>query len=129
MRIAVIKEEADEQMTLTSMKSDKRPHVQSIFASGPPPPSAPVAVPGTEYARNGELFSSSAPVTGAALERSSVDVAASAIDSRYIPGSRLIITGPYIGWTSNSSDLRYLGHCLLNETNVRSKEPSVASSL
>ena len=88
MRIAVIKEEADEQMTLTSMKSDKRPHVQSIFAAGPPPPSAPVAVPGTEYARNGELFSSSAPVTGAVLERSSVDVAASAIDSRYIPGSR-----------------------------------------
>ena len=88
MRIGVIKEEADEQMTLTSMKSDKRPHVQSIFASGPPPPSAPVAVPGTEYTRNGELFSSSAPVTGAPLERSSVEVAASAIDSRYIPGSR-----------------------------------------
>ncbi|XP_031839862.1 bestrophin-2 isoform X2 [Nomia melanderi] len=64
MRIGVIKEEADEQMTLTSMKSDKRPHVQSIFSPGPPPPSAPVTVPGTEHTRNGEIFSTSAPVTG-----------------------------------------------------------------
>ncbi|XP_076760036.1 bestrophin-2 [Xylocopa sonorina] len=68
MRIGVIKEEADEQMTLTSMKSEKRPHVQSIFSPGPPPPSAPVTVPGMEHMRNGEIFSCSAPVTGGVME-------------------------------------------------------------
>ncbi|XP_017884204.1 bestrophin-4 isoform X2 [Ceratina calcarata] len=62
MRIGVIKEEADEQMTLTSMKSEKRPHVQSIFSQGPPPPSAPVAVPSMEKTRNGHIFSTSAPI-------------------------------------------------------------------
>lgn len=88
MRIGVIKEEADEQMTLTSMKSDKRPHVQSIFSTGPPPPSAPVAVPGMEYSRNGEIFSCSAPVTGIALGGSN---GGSANDRRYGPESRLTI--------------------------------------
>ncbi|XP_043528624.1 bestrophin-4 isoform X2 [Frieseomelitta varia] len=68
MRIGVIKEEADEQMTLTSMKSEKKPHVQSIFSTGPPPASAPVAVPGMEYSRNEEIFSCSAPLTGVSLE-------------------------------------------------------------
>lgn len=87
MRIGVIKEEADEQMTLTSMKSEKKPHVQSIFSTGPPPPSAPVAVPGMEYSRNGEIFSCSAPVTGVSLE-SNVE---SANDRRYGPESRLTI--------------------------------------
>lgn len=85
MRIGVIKEEADEQMTLTSMKSDKRPHVQSIFAAGPPPPSAPVAVPGTEYSRNGEIFSCSAPITGVGLGGSNGE---NANDGRYVPRSR-----------------------------------------
>ncbi|XP_076640971.1 bestrophin-4 isoform X2 [Halictus rubicundus] len=66
MRIGVIKEEADEQSTMTSMKSEKRPHVQSIFSPGPPPPSAPMTVPGTEHSRNGEIFACSAPVTGLA---------------------------------------------------------------
>ncbi|XP_076620326.1 bestrophin-4 isoform X2 [Colletes latitarsis] len=86
MRIGVIKEEADEQMTLTSMKSDKRPHVQSIFSPGPPPPSAPVAVPGSEHSRNGELFSISAPVTGGILEEGSGN--GSVNDRRYVPGPR-----------------------------------------
>ncbi|KOX69683.1 Bestrophin-2 [Melipona quadrifasciata] len=76
MRIGVIKEEADEQMTLTSMKSDKRPHVQSIFSTGPPPPSAPVAVPGMEYSRNREIFSCSAPITGVALGGSNGETSA-----------------------------------------------------
>ncbi|XP_076276343.1 bestrophin-4 isoform X3 [Lasioglossum baleicum] len=67
MRIGVIKEEADEQSTMTSMKSEKRPHVQSIFSPGPPPPSAPMTVPGTEHSRNGEIFACSAPVTGLAI--------------------------------------------------------------
>ncbi|XP_043253559.1 bestrophin-4-like isoform X1 [Colletes gigas] len=86
MRIGVIKEEADEQMTLTSMKSDKRPHVQSIFSPGPPPPSAPVAVPGSEHSRNGELFSISAPVTGGILEEGSGN--GSVNDRRYVTGPR-----------------------------------------
>ncbi|KOC66844.1 Bestrophin-2 [Habropoda laboriosa] len=83
MRIGVIKEEADEQMTLTSMKSDKKPHVQSIFSPGPPPPSAPVAVPGMEYMRNGEIFSSSAPATGV-MEGSN----GGSNDIVYVPESR-----------------------------------------
>lgn len=87
MRIGVIKEEADEQMTLTSMKSEKKPHVQSIFSTGPPPPSAPVAVPGMEYSRNGEIFSCSAPVTGVSLESN----VGSASDTKYGPESRLTI--------------------------------------
>ncbi|XP_016920359.1 bestrophin-4 isoform X2 [Apis cerana] len=86
MRIGVIKEEADEQMTLVSMKSqDKKPHVQSIFSPGPPPPSAPVAVPGMEHSRNGEIFSCSAPITGGVLEGSNGE---SANDRRYVPDSR-----------------------------------------
>nr|XP_033341916.1 bestrophin-4 isoform X1 [Megalopta genalis] len=86
MRIGVIKEEADEQMTLTSMKSDKRPHVQSIFAAGPPPPSAPMSVPGSEHSRNGEIFSCSAPVTG--LAGSNGDGNGGVIDGRYAARSR-----------------------------------------
>lgn len=88
MRIGVIKEEADEQMTLTSMKSEKRPHVQSIFSPGPPPPSAPVAVPGMEYSRNGEIFSCSAPITGGVLRGSNGEIVN---DRRYGSDSRLII--------------------------------------
>lgn len=90
MRIGVIKEEADEQMTLVSMKSqDKKPHVQSIFSPGPPPPSAPVAVPGMEHSRNGEIFSCSAPITGGVLEGSNGE--SSANDRRYAPDSRLVL--------------------------------------
>lgn len=63
MRIGVI-EEVDEQLTLTSMKHENKPHVQSIFAQGPPPPSAPVDVPGGERSRKREIFSRSAPVGG-----------------------------------------------------------------
>lgn len=85
MRIGVIKEEADEQMTLTSMKSEKRPHVQSIFSPGPPPPSAPVAVPGMEHSRNGEIFSCSAPVTGGVLRGSNGEIVN---DRRYGSDSR-----------------------------------------
>lgn len=88
MRIGVIKEEADEQMTLVSMKSDKKPHVQSIFSPGPPPPSAPVAVPGMEHSRNGEIFSCSAPITGGVLEGSNGE---STNDRRYAPDSRLVL--------------------------------------
>ncbi|KAL0102089.1 hypothetical protein PUN28_018558 [Cardiocondyla obscurior] len=66
MRIGVI-EEVDEQMTLTSLRqsNESRPHVQSIFSQGPPPPSDPVDVPGTKYKR--ETFSKSAPARGGAL--------------------------------------------------------------
>lgn len=61
MRIGVI-EEVDEQMTLTSMKHESKPHVQSIFAQGPPPASAPVDVPGGERSHKYDVFSRSAPV-------------------------------------------------------------------
>lgn len=88
MRIGVIKEEADEQMTLTSMKSDKRPPVQSIFSPGPPPPSAPVAVPGMEHSRNGDIFSCSAPITGGLLVGSNGE---SANDRTYVPDPRFIV--------------------------------------
>ncbi|XP_066603701.1 bestrophin-2-like isoform X1 [Prorops nasuta] len=60
MRIGVI-EEVDEQMTMTSVRAENRPHVQSIFPQGPPPPSAPVDVPRSH--RNGQVFSASAPVS------------------------------------------------------------------
>lgn len=64
MRIGVI-EEVDEQMTMTSMRPETRPHVQSIFPQGPPPPSAPMNVPGSISAvanrNNGEILSTSAP--------------------------------------------------------------------
>ncbi|XP_071569485.1 bestrophin-2 isoform X2 [Temnothorax nylanderi] len=67
MRIGVI-EEVDEQLTLTSLRqsNETRPHVQSIFAQGPPPPSDPVDVPGVaqSYKRD---FSKSAPARGGAL--------------------------------------------------------------
>lgn len=58
MKIGVI-EEVDEQMTMTSMRPETRPHIQSIFPQGPPPPSLPVDVPGMK--RNGEILSTSAP--------------------------------------------------------------------
>ncbi|EFN85882.1 Bestrophin-2 [Harpegnathos saltator] len=63
MRIGVI-EEVDEQITLTSMKHDSKPHVQSIFAQGPPPASAPVDVPGSERSRMRDMFPRSASVGG-----------------------------------------------------------------
>lgn len=68
MRIGVI-EEVDEQMTLTSLRqsNDNRPHVQSIFAQGPPPPSDPVDVPGVAQSHKREIFSRSAPARGGAL--------------------------------------------------------------
>ncbi|XP_057317885.1 bestrophin-4 [Microplitis mediator] len=63
-RIGVI-EEVDEQMTIQSIRpGDPRPHVQSIFPQGPPPPSAPVDVPSYKN-RNHDLLSISAPVGGA----------------------------------------------------------------
>ncbi|KAJ8679282.1 hypothetical protein QAD02_015069 [Eretmocerus hayati] len=64
MRIGVI-EEVDEQMTMTSMRPENRPHVQSIFPQGPPPASAPVDVPkSNSMSRNGDIFSASAPMPG-----------------------------------------------------------------
>ncbi|KAL6438055.1 hypothetical protein ACFW04_004366 [Cataglyphis niger] len=69
MRIGVI-EEVDEQMTLTSLRQsndNNRPHVQNIFAQGPPPPSDPVDVPRSTQFRNREVFSKSAPAQGAVL--------------------------------------------------------------
>lgn len=68
MRIGVI-EEVDEQMTLTSLRqaNESRPHVQSIFAQGPPPPSDPVDVPGVAQSYKREMFSRSAPARGGAL--------------------------------------------------------------
>ncbi|XP_025989330.1 bestrophin-4 isoform X2 [Solenopsis invicta] len=67
MKIGVI-EEVDEQMTLTSLRqsNDSRPHVQSIFAQGPPPPSDPVDVPGAQSHKR-EMVSRSAPARGGAL--------------------------------------------------------------
>nr|XP_050868666.1 bestrophin-4-like isoform X1 [Vespula vulgaris]XP_050868667.1 bestrophin-4-like isoform X1 [Vespula vulgaris]XP_050868669.1 bestrophin-4-like isoform X1 [Vespula vulgaris]XP_050868670.1 bestrophin-4-like isoform X1 [Vespula vulgaris] len=61
-RIGVI-EEVDEQMTMTSMRPEHRPHVQSIFPQGPPPASAPVDVPGADHTRTRDVFSNSAPAT------------------------------------------------------------------
>lgn len=71
MRIGVI-EEVDEQMTLTSLRqsNDNRPHVQNIFAQGPPPPSDPVDVPGPTQFRSREVFSKSAPAQAAVLTSS-----------------------------------------------------------
>lgn len=69
MRIGVI-EEVDEQMTLTSLRQsndNNRPHVQSIFAQGPPPPSDPVDVPGSKTFSKREVFSRSAPARGGTL--------------------------------------------------------------
>lgn len=68
MRIGVI-EEVDEQMTLTSLKqsNESRPHVQSIFAQGPPPPSNPIDVPGTAQPYKRQVFSRSAPARGGPL--------------------------------------------------------------
>jgi len=68
MRIGVI-EEVDEQMTLTSLRqsNESRPHVQSIFTQGPPPPSDPVDVPGVAQSYNREIFSRSAPARAGAL--------------------------------------------------------------
>lgn len=58
-------EEVDEQMTMTSMRPETRPHVQSIFPQGPPPATAPMNVPGSDYTTNGrntsEILSTSAP--------------------------------------------------------------------
>ncbi|XP_043502413.1 bestrophin-4-like isoform X2 [Polistes fuscatus] len=61
-RIGVI-EEVDEQMTMTSMRAENRPHVQTIFPQGPPPPSAPVDVPDVNHSRNRDIISNSAPAT------------------------------------------------------------------
>ncbi|XP_072757298.1 bestrophin-4 isoform X2 [Anoplolepis gracilipes] len=69
MRIGVI-EEVDEQLTFTSLRQsndNNRPHVQSIFAQGPPPPSDPVDVPGATQFRSREVFSRSAPARGGIL--------------------------------------------------------------
>ncbi|XP_046742225.1 bestrophin-2 isoform X3 [Diprion similis] len=70
MRIGVI-EEVDEQMTMTSMRPETRPHVQSIFPQGAPPPSAPMNVPGTVSPINGrnggEILSTSAPAAAIRL--------------------------------------------------------------
>ncbi|KAG7198266.1 hypothetical protein KM043_005669 [Ampulex compressa] len=89
MRIGVI-EEVDEQMTLTSMRPESRPHVQSIFSQGPPPPSAPVDVPGTEHTRNGEIFSSSAPAAGGGLTER---VNGNETDRKYASGPSYVGSG------------------------------------
>lgn len=83
MRIGVI-EEVDEQVTVTAMRPDNRPHVQSIFPQGPPAPSAPVDVPGSASKSREPthaLFSTSAPVSGSADSGSAGETAVSA--SRY----------------------------------------------
>lgn len=83
MRIGVI-EEVDEQMTMTSMRPENRPHVQSIFPQGPPPASAPVDVPGSmSMTHNGDIFSTSAPVPELSGSADSADTAAGASASRY----------------------------------------------
>lgn len=83
MRIGVI-EEVDEQMTMTSMRPETRPHVQSIFPQGPPPPSAPVDVPSS---RNGEIHSRSAPAGGGhmSIRRNSNDNEPDAAARQYGP--------------------------------------------
>jgi len=67
MRIGVI-EEVDEQMTLTSLRhaNESKPHVQSIFTQGMPPPSHPVDIPGAPSHKR-EIFSRSAPAQGGTL--------------------------------------------------------------
>jgi len=67
MRIGVI-EEVDEQMTLTSLRhaNESKPHVQSIFTQGVPPPSYPVDIPGAPSHKR-EIFSRSAPARGATV--------------------------------------------------------------
>ncbi|XP_019887650.1 bestrophin-4 isoform X2 [Ooceraea biroi] len=67
MRIGVI-EEVDEQMTLTSLRhaNETKPHVQSIFPQGAPPPSHPVDIPGAPSHKR-EIFSRSAPARGGSL--------------------------------------------------------------
>ncbi|KAL6259170.1 hypothetical protein P5V15_009091 [Pogonomyrmex californicus] len=72
MRIGVI-EEVDEQMTLTSLRqsNDNRPHVQSIFAQGPPSPSDPVDVPDVAQSYKRETFSRSAPARAGTLAAAS----------------------------------------------------------
>lgn len=72
-RIGVI-EEVDEQMTMTSMRPENRPHVQSIFPQGPPPASAPVDVPGSDHNRtHRDVFSNSAPATTTAAHLTIAD--------------------------------------------------------
>ncbi|XP_029171041.1 bestrophin-4 isoform X2 [Nylanderia fulva] len=84
MRIGVI-EEVDEQMTLTSLRQsndNNRPHVQSIFAQGPPPPSDPVDVPGAKTFSKREVFSRSAPARGGVLTIAGSSVESGAIRER-----------------------------------------------
>ncbi|XP_058790502.1 bestrophin-4 [Phymastichus coffea] len=64
-KIGVI-EEVDEQLTSLPTRQENYPHVQSIFAQGPPPPSAPMDVPGSAPTTHngGTILSTSAPVAG-----------------------------------------------------------------
>ncbi|XP_049777292.1 bestrophin-2-like isoform X2 [Schistocerca cancellata] len=89
MRIAdQVIEEVDEQSTVTSMRPpDLRPNVRTIFASGvphfpgPPPPSAPVAVPHSVQASGPHLnitpLSSSAPASAVVMPAAAVSPAPS----------------------------------------------------
>lgn len=91
MRIGVI-EEVDEQMTMTSIRPENRPHVQSIFSQGPPPASAPVDVPGSmSMAHNGDIFSTSAPVPALSGSADSTDTLTGAGAARYRGGTRYSI--------------------------------------
>ncbi|XP_018341965.1 PREDICTED: bestrophin-4-like isoform X2 [Trachymyrmex septentrionalis] len=85
MRIGVI-EEVDEQMTLTSLRqsNESRPHVESIFTQGPPPPSDPVDVPGVAQFYNREIFSRSAPAEAHAGALTIAGSAESAVERQNI---------------------------------------------
>lgn len=83
-------EEVDEQSTVTSMRPpDLHPNVRTIFPSGihhqtgPPPPSAPVAVPNTSLSSKAHLLiiplSSSAPATAAVAPPVAVSPAPSSV--------------------------------------------------
>uniref|UniRef100_A0ABD2XS31 Bestrophin homolog n=1 Tax=Trichogramma kaykai TaxID=54128 RepID=A0ABD2XS31_9HYME len=68
MKIDVIEEVDEQQNTITSTRPDHYPHMQGIFAHGPPPPSAPVNVPGSHTSNSRpnhhDILSASAPLAG-----------------------------------------------------------------
>lgn len=84
-------EEVDEQLTLTSLKPESRPHVQNIFAQGPSQRSDPVDVPSTKQSLNGEIFSRSAPVPKGVPFTVSDNTVPGNLSQRRRSGPRLII--------------------------------------
>lgn len=106
MRIGVI-EEVDEQMTLTSMRNnDPRPHVQSIFPQGPPPPSAPVNVPKTKSPRQ---FSVSAPVQDVFIPSGSLGLSNIVRNDSNVFGSKFGVSETAINFADNDDDNESLG--------------------